>query len=104
MINRLSVPFLEALEQIVTNGKLKSVKHRVITNATLARMTVAFFIEPRKDCLVLPAKSLIGPDNPPLYRPVGFREMLSGIQTAFMGEMDDCSMETFMKSLKVTPT
>ncbi|KAH0721531.1 hyoscyamine 6-dioxygenase-like [Solanum tuberosum] len=52
---------------VVTNGKLKSVAHRVVTNTTQARTAIGTYF-----CLanvVEPAKSFVGPDNPPLFKP-----------------------------------
>jgi len=58
--------------EVVTNGMLKSVEHRVTTNAALARTSRAIFIQPKEDCLVGPAEEFVGEDNPPCYRTVTF--------------------------------
>ncbi|KAL4379750.1 hypothetical protein GQ457_02G003780 [Hibiscus cannabinus] len=57
-----------------SNDKLKSVEHRVLTNSRVARTTAAFFIAPTDDCVVEPAKSLVG--NASLYRAFEFKEFL----------------------------
>ncbi|KAK8717968.1 hypothetical protein V6N13_045218 [Hibiscus sabdariffa] len=46
--------------QIISNNKLKCSEHRVVTNSRVARTTAVFFIFPSDDCIVEPAKSLIG--------------------------------------------
>lgn len=60
--------------QVVTNGMLKSIEHRVVTNATLPRMSLGTFITPTKDCLIAPAEELLSDENPPRYRAVTYHE------------------------------
>ncbi|KAH0465979.1 hypothetical protein IEQ34_006082 [Dendrobium chrysotoxum] len=54
--------------EFVSNGQLKSVEHRAITNDMQSRISIATFIQPAKDCLVAPAKKLLDEKNPPLYK------------------------------------
>ncbi|XP_060190070.1 hyoscyamine 6-dioxygenase-like [Lycium barbarum] len=51
---------------VISNGKLTSAAHRVVTNTTRARTSIGTFICPED--VVEPAKSLFGPDNPPLFK------------------------------------
>lgn len=60
--------------QVVTNGTLKSIEHRVMTNLGVARTTVATFIMPTTDCLIGPAAEFLSDDNPPAYRTMTFGE------------------------------
>ncbi|KAK8717966.1 hypothetical protein V6N13_045216 [Hibiscus sabdariffa] len=60
--------------QIISNDKLKSVEHRVVTNSNLARTSAAFFIAPSGDSIIEPAKSLIGQAS--LYRAFEFKDFL----------------------------
>jgi len=60
--------------QVVTNGVLKSIEHRVMTNLGVARTTVATFIMPTTDCLIGPAAEFLSDDNPPAYRTMTFGE------------------------------
>ncbi|KAE8685360.1 ethylene-responsive transcription factor 1B-like [Hibiscus syriacus] len=60
--------------QIISNDKLKSVEHRVVTNSNLARTSAAFFIAPSGDCVVEPAKSLMG--DAAAYRGFVFKDFL----------------------------
>ncbi|KAG5567440.1 hypothetical protein RHGRI_002853 [Rhododendron griersonianum] len=53
---------------IISNGKLKSAYHRVVTSSNVDRTTVAGFILPSKDSLIEPAKSLVSELSPPLYK------------------------------------
>ncbi|OEL25970.1 2'-deoxymugineic-acid 2'-dioxygenase [Dichanthelium oligosanthes] len=69
----LVVNFGQQLE-VVTNGMLKSIEHRVTTSSELARTSVATFIMPAGDCLIGPAEEFVGEDNPPLYRTLTFAE------------------------------
>ncbi|CAO2200925.1 unnamed protein product [Urochloa humidicola] len=58
--------------EVVTNGMLKSVEHRVMTNLTMARTSRAVFIQPKEDCLIGPADEFLSEDNPPCYRTIAF--------------------------------
>ncbi|XP_066357376.1 2'-deoxymugineic-acid 2'-dioxygenase-like [Miscanthus floridulus] len=69
------VNFGQQLE-VVTNGLLKSIEHRVVTSSTLARTAVATFIMPTPDCLIGPAKEFVAEDKPPCYRTVRFRDFM----------------------------
>ncbi|KAF7092751.1 hypothetical protein CFC21_095208 [Triticum aestivum] len=61
---------------VVTNGVLKSIEHRVMTNSVMPRMSVAVFIEPDADCLIGPSEEFIGEGNPMRYRSLTYREFL----------------------------
>ena len=52
------VNFGQQLE-VVTNGTVKSVEHRVMTNSALARTSVAVFVAPTEDCLIGPAEEFL---------------------------------------------
>ncbi|KAH0661602.1 hypothetical protein KY284_026533 [Solanum tuberosum] len=52
---------------VMTNGKLKCVAHRVVTNTTQARTVIGTYFCPAD--VVEPAKSFVSPDNPPLFTP-----------------------------------
>ncbi|KAK1681845.1 hypothetical protein QYE76_042693 [Lolium multiflorum] len=73
--NAFVVNFGHLLE-IATNGILKSIEHRAMTNAAVARTSVATFIMPGADCLIGPAEELVGEGNPPRYRSVTFDEFM----------------------------
>ena len=60
--------------QVVTNGMLKSIEHRVVTNPKEARRSVGVFITPSWDCLISPAEEFLNKENPARYHAVTFRE------------------------------
>lgn len=60
--------------QVVTNGVLKSIEHRVMTNPVMPRTSVGVFIQPDADCLVGPAEEFISEGNPRRYRTLTFGE------------------------------
>ncbi|KAE8685359.1 zinc finger family protein [Hibiscus syriacus] len=62
------------LLQVISNDKLKSVEHRVVTNSSVARTTAAFFISPSDDSIIEPAKPPAGDTS--VYRAFGFREFM----------------------------
>lgn len=54
--------------EVVTNGMLKSIEHRAVTNSAVPRMSVATFVVPADDCVIGPAEEFVSDDNPPCYR------------------------------------
>ncbi|KAI3460952.1 hypothetical protein Pfo_017615 [Paulownia fortunei] len=59
--------------QIISNGKLRSAEHRVVTNPDEAGTAIATFINPAPDCMIEPAQVLVSGSNPPLYPPLSFK-------------------------------
>lgn len=66
--------------QIISNNKLKGAEHRAVTNSKDARTSAAFFVSPRGDSIIEPARELIKADNRPLYRAFEFREFVSNLR------------------------
>ncbi|XP_074311688.1 protein DOWNY MILDEW RESISTANCE 6-like [Silene latifolia] len=62
--------------QVLSNGRYKSVVHRVVTNEHQSRASLALFYGPDKDALIGPIKSLTDEQRPPIYRHYYFREFL----------------------------
>ncbi|XP_074269739.1 oxoglutarate-dependent flavonoid 7-O-demethylase 1-like [Silene latifolia] len=54
--------------EIVSNGVYRSVEHRATVNSTKERLSVATFYSSNFDSELGPAKSIIGPANPPVFR------------------------------------
>lgn len=52
----------------MSNGVYRSIEHRAIVNSTKERLSVATFYSSNLDSELGPAKSIIGPLNPPAYR------------------------------------
>lgn len=65
--------------QIISNGMLKSVEHRAVTNSSEARLSIAAFINPFPSCIVEPAQALVTQLNPPRYKPTLYKEFVYGI-------------------------
>ncbi|MBA0710277.1 hypothetical protein Golax_025262 [Gossypium laxum] len=62
------------LMHIVSNGRFKSVLHRVVVNNTRHRISTAFFYLPPWDAKVSPLKKLVEFDHLPMYRQVTWKE------------------------------
>ncbi|CAK8571788.1 unnamed protein product [Lathyrus sativus] len=63
--------------QIISNGKLKSAEHRVVTNSGHARTTAAFFLAPSDNCNVGPAEDITDEHNPPIFKSFKYKEFNS---------------------------
>ncbi|XP_021841779.2 hyoscyamine 6-dioxygenase-like [Spinacia oleracea] len=74
--------------EVVSNGKMKAVVHRVVTNASKARTTAVFFMSPTMDCIVEPAKAIVeAQDCGPLYKAFRYKEYFD-IHTGHDGDRD----------------
>ncbi|KAL2929850.1 Protein DMR6-LIKE OXYGENASE 1 [Bienertia sinuspersici] len=62
--------------QVLSNGRYKSVLHRVVTNEHQSRVSIAMFYGPDKDAYIGPVEDLINNPHPQLYRNYFFREFL----------------------------
>uniref|UniRef100_A0A803KUC1 Isopenicillin N synthase-like Fe(2+) 2OG dioxygenase domain-containing protein n=1 Tax=Chenopodium quinoa TaxID=63459 RepID=A0A803KUC1_CHEQI len=63
------------LRQAVSNGKMKGVAHRVVTNSTDARTTAVFFVSPSMECIIEQAKVLVeAEDCGPLYKSFRYKD------------------------------
>lgn len=54
--------------EILTNGRFKSVLHRVIANKERPRSSIACFVGAEKTDIIAPLPELINDQNPPIYR------------------------------------
>jgi isopenicillin N synthase-like dioxygenase len=63
--------------QIVSNDKLRSAEHRVVTNTEVDRTSIGYFVLPFDDYFVEPAKDLVDDWNPPIYKACQYTEFLS---------------------------
>ncbi|PWA91410.1 hypothetical protein CTI12_AA080840 [Artemisia annua] len=59
--------------EIISNGKLRSVAHRAVTNSKEDRTSIVTSIDPCQDTIIEPAKSMID-TGIPLYRPFRNRD------------------------------
>ncbi|CAI8591957.1 unnamed protein product [Vicia faba] len=62
--------------QIITNGRLIGAEHRVVTNSSPSRHTIAYFINPSKEAIIGPAKEVTSSTSPPIYPSMPFGELL----------------------------
>ncbi|KAK9123759.1 hypothetical protein Sjap_013361 [Stephania japonica] len=60
--------------QVISNDKLRSADHRVLTNSTTARTTITTQISCTMECTVGPAEELLDEINPAKYRPYKYQE------------------------------
>ncbi|THG20337.1 hypothetical protein TEA_009568 [Camellia sinensis var. sinensis] len=63
--------------ELISNGKLKSAKHRAVTNSSIARTSIVTFISPSRECVIEPAKALVKSGNPQLFKGVQYKEFIN---------------------------
>ncbi|KAE8811951.1 hypothetical protein D1007_11177 [Hordeum vulgare] len=74
--------------EVISNGRLRSGEHRVVTGARAARTSLASFVWPELECAVATAQELVlAPGEVPLYRPYSYGEFL-GVYVAEAGHRD----------------
>lgn len=60
--------------EILTNGKYKSIEHRVVTNGDKPRMSIACFFGPKEDTCIAPLPKLVNENNPLRYKCIKFED------------------------------
>ncbi|KAF3666081.1 hypothetical protein FXO38_09258 [Capsicum annuum] len=81
-------------KMIVSNGVYRSIEHRAIVNSVKERLSVATFYTFNLVFELGPAHSLIGPNNPPIFRRVSVQKYL---QDFFARKLDGKLYVDFMK-------
>ncbi|CAO2826586.1 unnamed protein product [Amaranthus hypochondriacus] len=81
--------------QIVSNGKVRSAEHRVVTSKNDDRYSAALFFQPAPDFVIEPAKALVNAENPPIYKGVRYADFIQMFRKAYAGTIEDV-MEPFM--------
>ncbi|GFZ13543.1 hypothetical protein Acr_23g0019280 [Actinidia rufa] len=61
---------------VISNGKLKSAQHRVVTNTSVARTSLGTFIDPCMECVIEPAKAIVSESYPPLFKSYQYKEFI----------------------------
>ncbi|XP_061981005.1 gibberellin 3-beta-dioxygenase 1-like [Populus nigra] len=64
------------LLHILSNGLYPSVLHRAVVNRTKHRLSIAYLYGPPSSVQISPIQKLVGPNHPPLYRPITWNEYL----------------------------
>ncbi|KAK9704852.1 hypothetical protein RND81_07G015200 [Saponaria officinalis] len=67
------VVFMGNQIEVISNGMLKAVEHRVV-NSTEARTSIVFNVTPSDDCVVGPAKALVEAQEKPIYKTFRYKE------------------------------
>eukprot|EP00253_Pinus_taeda_P004615 PITA_04615 len=62
--------------QVVSNGRLRSVEHRAVTNASAARISIPTFYGPSEDAFIAPTTSLVDEQHPARYKGYKFGEFM----------------------------
>ncbi|KAJ9547993.1 hypothetical protein OSB04_020536 [Centaurea solstitialis] len=62
--------------EIISNGKLKSVEHRVVTNMHEARRTLVTHVNPSPDSIIEPASVLVSESEPPRFKAFRYRDFV----------------------------
>lgn len=78
--NALTVNIGDMME-IVSNGVYKSIEHRAVVNSTERRLSLATFYTFNIDSELGPARSLIGPNNPPIFQTINLGKSLKVFST-----------------------
>nr|XP_043635269.1 hyoscyamine 6-dioxygenase-like [Erigeron canadensis] len=65
--------------QIISNGKLRSAQHRVVTNSTAARTSIGTFFGPGQNypALIEPAKELVTSSSPQMFKSYLLKEFMA---------------------------
>eukprot|EP00253_Pinus_taeda_P008921 PITA_08921 len=61
---------------VVSNGRLRSVEHRAITNPSVARISIPTFYVPLEDAFIAPTMSLVDEHHPARYKGYKFGEFM----------------------------
>lgn len=82
--------------QIFSNGKYKSVLHRVLVNSIKSRISVASLHSLSFQCMIGPSPKLIDESNPRRYRDTDFKSFLEYITSR------EPKGKSFLESMKLT--
>lgn len=65
--------------ELLSNGKYKSIEHRVVTNLKNARISISCFFGPKEDAKVTPLTELVSENEPALYKEVSFGDYMNNL-------------------------
>ncbi|RDX90341.1 Gibberellin 2-beta-dioxygenase, partial [Mucuna pruriens] len=83
------------LLQVMTNGSFKSVKHRVLADSSMSRLSMIYFGGPPLNEKIGPLPSLVSREDESLYRELTWREYKNA---AYKSRLSDNRLSLFDKS------
>ncbi|KAE8702309.1 Gibberellin 2-beta-dioxygenase 1 [Hibiscus syriacus] len=72
--------------QVMTNGRFKSVKHRVVANSVKSRLSMIYFCGPPLSEKIVPLPSLMRGDQPSLYKEFTWFEYKTSAYTSRLAD------------------
>ena len=84
------------ISQVLTNGRFKSVKHRVLTNSMKSRVSMIYFAGPSLTQRISPLTYLMNNEDESLYEEFTWSEYKS---SAYSSRLSDNRLQPFERKL-----
>ncbi|RDX61243.1 Gibberellin 2-beta-dioxygenase, partial [Mucuna pruriens] len=81
---------------VMTNGRFKSAKHRVLTGSTMSRLSIIYFGGPPLNEKIAPLPSLVSKEEECLYKELTWQEYKNA---AYKSRLSDNRLTLFEKSI-----